>query len=72
MLDFSGAYPSSRKVYVDGGQGVRVPMREISLTGGEPPLRVYDTSGPHGHDVERGLPKLREPWVRSRAGARRA
>ncbi len=63
MLDFSEAYPSSRKVYVDGAQGVRVPMREISLSGGEPPLRVYDTSGPHGHDVERGLPKLREPWV---------
>src|SRR5687768_7066169 len=69
MLDFSEAYPSSRKVFVDGGQGVSVPMREISLSGGESPLRVYDTSGPHGHDVERGLPKLREPWIRSRAGA---
>ena len=68
MLDFSEAYPSSRKAYVDGSQGVRVPMREIALTGGEPPLRVYDTSGPHGHDVERGLPKLREPWVSARAG----
>jgi phosphomethylpyrimidine synthase len=68
MSDFSGAYPSSRKVYVDGGQGVRVPMREIALSGGEAPLRVYDTSGPHGHDVARGLPKLREPWVRSREG----
>ncbi len=68
MLDFSEAYPSSRKVYVDGGQGVRVPMREIALSGGERPLRVYDTSGPHGHEVERGLPKLREPWARSREG----
>ena len=32
-------------------QGVRrrtVPMREIALSGGEPPLRVYDTSGPQG------------------------
>ena len=60
MMDFSHAYPSSRKIYVDGGQGVRVPMREIALTGGEPSLRVYDTSGPHGHDVNGGLPKLRE------------
>ena len=66
MFDFSAAYPSSRKVYVDGGQDVRVPMREISLAGGETPLRVYDTSGPHGHDVEHGLPKLREPWVSAR------
>jgi phosphomethylpyrimidine synthase len=41
----------------------------------EPPLRVYDTSGPQGHDAARGLPKLREPWVRERippAGAGRA
>jgi phosphomethylpyrimidine synthase len=68
MLDFSGAYPRSRKVYVDGPQGVQVPMREIALSGGESPLRVYDTSGPHGHDVSRGLPKLREPWVRARTG----
>src|SRR6202035_576755 len=28
--------------------------------------RVYDTSGPQGHDVRSGLPKLREPWVRLR------
>ena len=43
-------------------------MREIALTGGEPSLRVYDTSGPHGVDVKTGLPKLREPWVKSRTG----
>ena len=65
MSDFSLAFPSSQKVHVEGAQ-VRVPMREISLTGGEPPLRVYDTSGPQGYDVATGLPKLREPWVRSR------
>ena len=69
MLDFSGAYPCSRKVYVDGPQGVQVPMREIALSGGEPPLRVYDTSGPHDHDVSSGLPKLRDAWVRARTGA---
>ena len=63
MSDFATAFPNSRKIYVDGPQGVRVPMREIALAGGEPPLRVYDTSGPQGHDVKHGLPKLREPWV---------
>jgi phosphomethylpyrimidine synthase len=32
----------------------------------EPPLRVYDTSGPQGHDAARGLPKLRQAWVQER------
>ena len=46
MSDFSTAFPNSQKVYVDGPQQVRVPMRAIGLSGGEAPLRVYDTSGP--------------------------
>ena len=49
------------------GRGVRVPMREIALSNGET-LRVYDTSGPQGHDVREGLPKLRERWVAARRG----
>jgi phosphomethylpyrimidine synthase len=57
------AFPGSRKVHVDGRGGVRVPMREITLSGGEPPLRVYDTSGPQGLDATTGLPKLRRDWV---------
>ena len=60
------SFPNSRKVYVEGPRGVRVPMREIALSGGEPPLRVYDTSGPQGCDVEKGLPRLREEWLRQR------
>src|SRR5436190_22271542 len=52
--------PSSKKVYLTDGQ-LEVPERQISLSGGEPPLRVYDTSGPQGHDVTKGLPKLRKP-----------
>ena len=64
--DFSAAFPSSRKIYVEG-ERVRVPVREISLTNGES-LRVYDTSGPQGVDVRAGLPKLREPWVAPRRG----
>src|SRR5919107_6046877 len=63
---YGEAFPNSRKVYVEGPGGVRVPMREIALSGGEPPLRVYDSSGPQGHDVRDGLPKLREPWVKAR------
>jgi hypothetical protein len=60
--DFTSAFPKSRKVYVEG-RGVRVPMREITLSGGEPPLRVYDTSGPQGFDVREGLPTLRRDWI---------
>src|SRR5579884_2064638 len=66
VTDYGDAFPSSRKVYLDGPDGVRVPVREISLSGGEPPLRVYDTSGPRGHDVRDGLPPLRAEWIASR------
>ena len=59
--DYGPAFPKSRKVFVEGRTGVRVPMREISLAGGEPPLRVNDTSGPLGVDPHSGLPKLRAP-----------
>ena len=72
MSEFSTAFPNSQKVFVDGGQGVRVPMREIALSQGEPPLRVYDTSGPQDHDVKDGLPKLREPWVNARLTSSRS
>jgi phosphomethylpyrimidine synthase len=41
-------------------------MREIALGGGEPPLRVYDTSGPQDLDVRVGLPRLRREWILSR------
>ncbi len=64
-IDFAAAFPNSRKVYVEQ-DSLRVPMREIALSGGEPSLRVYDTSGPQGHDVRDGLPRPREPWIRAR------
>jgi len=63
--DFRSAFPGSRKVFVEA-RGVRVPMREIALSGGEPPLRVYDPSGPLGHDVRQGLPLARAAWIRAR------
>ncbi len=64
--NYGDSYPNSRKVYLDGPHGIRVPMRETALSGGEPPLRVYDTSGPLGVDVREGLPRLREGWIRAR------
>src|SRR5262245_50119891 len=73
MSQFSSAFPQSQKVFVEASQGVHVPMREIALEQGRSSVRVYDTSGPQGHDVRDGLPKLRQPWVDARldAGARR-
>jgi phosphomethylpyrimidine synthase len=64
--DYGDAFPNSRKVHAEAGDGLRVPMRRISLSGGEPPLDVYDTSGPLGVDVRDGLPELRRAWIRAR------
>ncbi len=72
--------PGSHKVYIEGAHGIRVPMREITLhpTKGidgrveiNPPLRVYDTSGPYTDpgaviDLHRGLAELRKPWILDR------
>jgi phosphomethylpyrimidine synthase len=68
---FAEAFPCSTKVLVEGPLGVRVPMREITLEDSpdgtaNPPLRVYDTSGPQGCEVREGLPPLRDPWIRAR------
>jgi phosphomethylpyrimidine synthase len=64
--DFERAFPGSSKVHIDGPFGMRVPLREISLSGGEPPLRVYDTSGPPDLDVHTGLAKQRLEWILGR------
>ncbi len=66
--DYGTHFPSSKKVFVEGTRGIRVPMREIHLSGGEPPLRVPDTSGPRGIDPREGLPPLRADWVSGRGG----
>ena len=57
---------NAAKVYLGGGHGIRVPARKISLTNGEDPVYVYDTSGPQGGDVHRGLSPLRDAWIRAR------
>jgi phosphomethylpyrimidine synthase len=73
-------FPKSRKVYVEGQQpGVRVPMREIAQAATRtrdglqrnPPVTVYDTSGPYTDpdtdiDVHRGLPRVCAPWIEAR------
>jgi phosphomethylpyrimidine synthase len=67
--DYGTAFPNSRKIYIEGSDGVRVPMREISLSGNEPPLRVPDTSGPAGYDPRDGLPPVRDRWIQARDAA---
>jgi phosphomethylpyrimidine synthase len=55
--------PASERVYLEDGE-LRVPVRRITVDGGaQPPLDVYDTSGPRAADLHRGLPKLRQPWI---------
>lgn len=77
--------PNSRKIYVTGSRSdLRVPMREISQAdtptgfGGEknPPITVYDTSGPYTDpdvriDIRAGLPALREAWIEERGDTER-
>ena len=72
--------PGSRKIHVQGSRpDIRVPMREIMQTrtptvfGGEenPPVTVYDTSGPYTDpeariDLAAGLPPLRASWIDER------
>lgn len=72
--------PQSRKVYVQGSRpDIQVPMREISQsdtpanmgTEENPPIYVYDTSGPYTDpaakiDIRSGLPPLREKWIDAR------
>ena len=72
--------PGSRKIHVQGSRAdLRVPLREIGqaqtpgLFGGEenPPIAVYDTSGPYTDpdyqvDLVAGLPAMRAPWIADR------
>ena len=73
----TGALPASRKVYSqpEAAPELRVPLREIALdaSSGEPPLPVYDTTGPYTDpavtiDVEKGLGRARIEWVKERGG----
>src|SRR3982750_1631905 len=68
-----GPIRGSRKIYVEGRDGVRVAMRAVDLepSSGEPPIILYDTSGPYTDPAQRidimaGLPELRAQWIRAR------
>ena len=80
MSSSTAQFPSSRKIYISGSRpDICVPMREIVQSptpaplGGEenPPIRVYDTSGPYtdpnvAADVRKGLHPLRRSWILER------
>ncbi|MCI0452849.1 MAG: phosphomethylpyrimidine synthase ThiC [Candidatus Latescibacteria bacterium] len=85
-VGYEDHFPNSRKVYKSGTHdGVRVPLREVSLAptrrpgGGEeanPRAWLYDTSGPWTDpevsiDVRDGLPRLRESWIHARGDSER-
>jgi phosphomethylpyrimidine synthase len=73
----TGPITGSRKIFSqpDAAPDLKVPLREVVLdaSSGEPPVPIYDPSGPYTDpdaviDVERGLPRTRTAWVRERGG----
>ena len=72
MINFEENFPNSQKVFEkksvevapnDARLTLQVPFREVQLSGGHPPVRLYDTSGPGSDDVRRGISQVRKPWV---------
>lgn len=73
-------FPNSKKIHVQGSRAdLRVPMRAISQSdtssgfGSEfnPPVMVYDCSGPYTDpniniDISCGLPSVRTKWIEER------
>jgi phosphomethylpyrimidine synthase len=74
-------FPNAQKVHVEGSRSdIRVAMREITQAPtrdfqgqmhDNPPLRVYDTSGPYTDpaakiDIRAGLQPLRQRWIEHR------
>jgi phosphomethylpyrimidine synthase len=66
----TGPIRGSRKVHV-GPLGVKMRAIDLEPSSGEPPLNVYDTSGPYTDpgvqiDIAKGLTELRRDWIRGR------
>ena len=73
-------FNGSKKIYINGSnKNIKVPMRKVLQTQSvssegkqdNPPIYLYDTSGPYSDpevsiDIEKGLPKLRDNWLKSR------
>ena len=66
----SGEKPRIEKIYIEKG-GLRIPVRRVTLSNCEPPVDLYDTSGPQSVDVRKGLPPLRQEWIERRGGVER-
>ena len=78
-------FPNSSKLYVTGSRpDLRVPMRQVEQSATpasfgveqNPPITVYDTSGPYTDpeatiDLMRGLPEVRSSWIEERADTQR-
>jgi len=71
----TGSLPASTKIFRSGvlHPDIRVPLREIALhpSANEPPVTVYDSSGPYTDPaktirIEQGLERLRESWISAR------
>ena len=76
-------FQKSRRIYISGRQTLRVSVRQVDqsptrLPDGNsennPPVNLYDTSGPWGdpdqeHDIRKGLPPLRRDWILKRGDA---
>jgi len=67
----TGERAGSRKVYVAGQlyPDIRVPFREVAVhpSANEPPVTIYDSSGPYTDptvtiDIQRGLPLVKSSW----------
>ena len=67
----TGERAGSRKVYVAGElyPEIRVPFREVAVhpSANEPPVTIYDSSGPYTDptvtiDIKRGLPLVKSSW----------
>ena len=76
----TGPLPASTKIFLPGEihPDIRVPMRQIALhpTSGEPPVAVYDSSGPYtdpqaGTAIDQGLPRHRTAWAEARGDVER-
>ncbi len=66
-----GPLPGSKKLMLANGQNMFVPFREVALSGGEAPIRLYDTSGPYTDenaalDIGKGLKGSRRAWILAR------
>jgi phosphomethylpyrimidine synthase len=71
----TGPLPASTKIFRPGAvhADIRVPMRQIAVhpSAGEPPVTVYDSSGPYTDQsvaiaIDRGLPRIRDSWIEAR------